>query len=315
MQRKGGRRRDAGEQDVEAVLDELYTTPPPDFVSRREERAAAARTAGRAQDARRIRAARRPTRAAWAANLLLRSRPEESRRFLELGQALREAHRTLDAAGLKELSAQRRSVVTALSRQAAQLAAEAGHHLPEPALREVEGTLRAVLADPDAAGRWADGRLEGSLTPPSDFPAGTAPAPVETARARQPSRPAAKHTPAGKRGGDELAERRRKRQEELARAQETAQAAERRADERRAARTDAEETLRRARGDRDRARAQVSLAERQLRAAREELKRAEAERRDAEERNRVTGEELSGAEREAREAARHMERLAARVRR
>ncbi|NEB19294.1 hypothetical protein G3I46_22785, partial [Streptomyces coelicoflavus] len=156
MQRKGGRRgatggRDAEAEAVERVLDELYGTPPSAFVARREERAAAARTDGRKEDARRIHAARRPTLAAWAANLLARSRPEETRRFLELGQALREAHRTLDAAGLKELSAQRRRIVAALSRQAAQLAGEAGQRLSQAAQREVESTLRAVLADPDAA--------------------------------------------------------------------------------------------------------------------------------------------------------------------
>ncbi|MEU9594248.1 hypothetical protein ACGF7W_29340 [Streptomyces sp. NPDC048219] len=315
MQRKGGRRRSAGEQDVEAVLDELYTTPPSDFVSRREERAAAARTAGHAQDARRIRAARRPTRAAWAANLLLRSRPEESRRFLELGRELREAHRTLDASGLKELSAQRRSIVTALSRQAAQLAGEAGHRLSETAQREVESTLRAVLADPDAAGRWAEGRLESPLTPPSEFPAGlAATTAADPAPARQPSRPAAERAPAGTRADDELAERRRRRQEELTRAREAAEAAERRADERRAARADAEEALRRAHDDHDRARRQVLTVEQQLRYAREELKRTERERREARERDRAAGDALAAAEREAREAARHMEQSAARVR-
>ncbi|MYS56876.1 hypothetical protein GTW46_43670, partial [Streptomyces sp. SID6013] len=183
MQRNGGRRGKAGGQDaetVEEVLDELFTTPPPAFVARREERAAAARTAGRKEDARRIHTARRPTLAAWAANLLAHSRPEETRRFLELGQALRQAHRTLDPAGLKELSAQRRRVVAALSRQAAQLAGEAGHRLSQAAQREVESTLRAVLADPDAADAWARGRLEVSLTPPSAFPSGSA--------APQPSR-------------------------------------------------------------------------------------------------------------------------------
>ncbi len=100
---------------VESVLDLLYAAPPSDFVSLREQHAGAARSAGRKEDARRLHAARRPTLAAWAANLLTRSLPEESRRFLELGRALREAYRALDADGLKELSAQRRSVVTALS--------------------------------------------------------------------------------------------------------------------------------------------------------------------------------------------------------
>ncbi len=206
MRRKGGRRREADGQDggaVEEVLDELYAMPPSGFVSHREERAAAARTAGRKEDARRIHAARRPTLAAWAANLLARSRPEETRRFLELGQALREAHRTLDAAGLRELSAQRRHIVSVLSGQAARLAGEAGQRLSQAARREVESTLRAVLADPDAADRWAGARLVVSLTPPSDFTADVAPA---EAAPRAPSRatpdtPGRTNSPSGAAGG------------------------------------------------------------------------------------------------------------------
>ncbi|MYS30450.1 hypothetical protein GTW38_26720, partial [Streptomyces sp. SID7804] len=175
--------RDEGE--VEAALDELYALPPSDFVARREERAAAARTAGRTEDARRIRAARRPTLAAWAANLLRRSRPDEAERFLELGRALREAYATLDPEGLKELSAQRRRIVSELSRQAAALAREAGHPLSDAVQRDVETTLRAVLADPDAAEVWAGGRLESTLTPPSEF-AATAPGPAR----KEPRAPA-----------------------------------------------------------------------------------------------------------------------------
>ncbi|MDX3123279.1 hypothetical protein PV414_17830, partial [Streptomyces scabiei] len=164
MPRKGARGGGA-DRDVETALDELYATPPPSFVARREELTAEARADGRVEDARRIRAARRPSLAAWTANLLLRSEPEESRRFLELGRALREAYRSLDAGGIKELSEQRRSIVAVLSRQAAGLAAEAGHRLSEPVRREVEATLRAVLADEEAAGRWATGHLESALTP------------------------------------------------------------------------------------------------------------------------------------------------------
>ncbi|MEV5545730.1 hypothetical protein AB0L35_06225 [Streptomyces sp. NPDC052309] len=312
MQRKdtGGRRGRTG-YDVESVLDELYATPPTDFVSRREAQAAAARTAGHAEDARRIHAARRPTRAAWAANLLLRSQPQESTRFLELGQALREAHRTLDAAGLKELSAQRRSIVSALSRQAARLARDAGQPLSDAAQREVESTLRAVLADPDAADRWAGGRLESALTPPSAFPSGTDTS-AASAR-RRASRPAAPSAARGTRSRDELAERRRRRREELARAEEAAEAASRRLRDRHAEHTDAESSLRRTHDNQEEARQRVSDAERRLRQAQQELERAERERREAEERARTAADALAEAEREAREAARKVERLAARV--
>ncbi|GAA4073391.1 hypothetical protein [Streptomyces shaanxiensis] len=303
---RGGR-----ESDVEAVLDDLYVTPPAEFVARRAELAAAAKTAGRGEDARRIRAARRPTLAAWAANLLLRSRPEESRRVLELGPALREAYHALDATGIKELAEQRRHMVSALSRQAAQLARQAGHPLSATVQQDVESTLRAVLADPEAADRWAGGRLESALTPPSDFPTGTA------AATRAPRKPPASTAPAPSartRSKDELAERRQKRQEQLDEARKAAAEATRRLHDRRAEQADADDALQQARDRHGQARQQVSAAEQQLRQAREELQRAEHEQREAEKRSRTTADALARAEREEREAAREVKRLSARRR-
>ncbi|WP_217206953.1 hypothetical protein [Streptomyces sp. AC550_RSS872] len=314
MERKHGRRADAA-SDVEAALDDLYTTPPPGFVARREELAAAARTSGRADDARRIHAARRPTRAAWAANLLLRSQPEESRRFLELGRALRDAYRTLDADGIKELSEQRRSVVSALSRQAAELARAGGHRLSDAAQQDVESTLRAVLADEDAADQWATGRLESALTPPSGFPspAGTTTAAGTSRKApqRTAAAPASASAPAA-RAKDDLADRRRrKRQEELARARKAAKEAERRLRDRRAEQADADAGLRQARDRYDRARQEATAAERQLQQAREELERADREQQEAQDRLQVNADALARAEQAAGEAADEVERLAA----
>ncbi|WP_251828982.1 hypothetical protein [Streptomyces sp. ATCC 21386] len=303
---------------VGTALDELYVTPPPAFVSRREGLAGEARAAGRTADARRIRAARRPSLAAWAANLLLRSRPEESRTFLDLGRALRDAYRSLDAEGVKELTEQRRSVVSAMSRQAAGLAAEAGHRLSDPVLRDVEATLRAVLADQDAADRWATGRLESALTPPSDFPDPTV---VRTDRRRGPAGAAAKGPAARQHARDEVAERRRRKQEQLAReerkrlAQEEQEqlarekreqlAAERRerlAQERRE-RQEKREHLRRAREE-------ARAADQRVREARADLKRAERQQRAAEKQREEAADALARAERTAREAASEVERLA-----
>ncbi|MGW7253875.1 hypothetical protein [Streptomyces sp. NPDC054834] len=289
---------------VESVLDELYTTPPTRFVTRREELAAAARADGRADDARRIRAARRPTLAAWAANLLLRSRPEESRRFLELGQALREAYRTLDAAGLKELSAERRRIVSALSGQAARLAREAGHGLSGGVQQEVESTLRAVLADPDAADRWALGRLESALTPPSEFDTARMPGVPPARRTTAP--PAA--PPEAK---DELGERRRRRRaQQLDRAREAADRAVQRLREKRTAQTQAEARLTQARDLHAEALDQLATAERQLDRARETLRRTEREQRRAEKHYESAAEALARAEQEAGEAAEKADRLA-----
>jgi hypothetical protein len=310
MQRKGVRRRGAEDREAESVLDELYTTPPSDFVSRREELAAAARAAGRAEDARRIHAARRPTLAAWAANLLLRSQPEESRQFLELGRALREAYRTLDATGLKELSAQRRRILSALSWQAVQLAREAGHRLSDTVQQDVESTLQAVLADPDAADQWATGRLGSALTPPSAFPSATAAAGAPP----KPVRPTAAAASARTRAKDELAERRRERQEQLARAAKAAEAAAQRLRDRRAEQADADASLQRAGERREQARQQVSAAERQLRQAHEDLQQADREQREAGERQQAAADALTRAEQGAREAAQEADRLAARIR-
>ncbi|MER5209336.1 hypothetical protein ABT063_01740 [Streptomyces sp. NPDC002838] len=308
MQRKGGR--GGTGHDVDAVLDELYATPPPGFVSRREELAAEARAAGRAEDARRIHAARRPTLAAWAANLLLRSRPGESEQFLRLGRELREAYRTLDPGGIKELSEQRRRIVSGLSRQAAQLAREAGHRLSDTAQQDVESTLRAVLADQDAADRWATGRLESALTPPSSFASSTA----ETAGPpRKPPRPAA--SPASRaQTKDELAERRRRRQQQLDQARGAAKAAQQRLRDRRAEQAEADASLQRAREDYGRARQQVSAAEQQLRQAREALQRADQEQREAEERRHTAADALARAEQAAHEAAQEVKRLTSRGR-
>ncbi|MET7497801.1 hypothetical protein [Streptomyces sp900116325] len=287
MQRKG--ERGSGGNDVERLLDELFATPPPAFVSRREELAAEAKAEGRVEDARLIHAARRPSLAAWAANLLLRSQPAESRRFLELGRALREAYRTLDADGIKELSDQRSTIVSALSRQAVALAREAGHRLSDAAQQDLASTLRAVLADQDAADRWAAGRLESALTPPADFPSGIAAADAPQEPTRAPTAQRSSRTGAK----DELPERRRQRQEQLAQARKAVATAEQ---------AGADASLQQARDRHAQARQQVTAAEEQLRTAREEFQRAEHEQQEAEERCQAAADAVTRAERAVQEA-------------
>ncbi|MFE3020693.1 hypothetical protein [Streptomyces sp. NPDC059256] len=145
--------------DVDQITAELYGMKPSEFIAARDAYAAQARAAGDKQTARRITELRRPTLAAWAANLLARNDSDETERFLRLGQALREAHRTLDPARLRELSHQQHQVITTLARSAVTLAEEAGQPVTEGVHQEVERTLRAVLADPATAEAWAAGCL------------------------------------------------------------------------------------------------------------------------------------------------------------
>ncbi|GHE74971.1 hypothetical protein CP980_01830 [Streptomyces vinaceus] len=155
--------------DVDVVADELYGLAPERFTEARDERAARARKAGQSGAAKAIAALRRPTRAAYASNLLVRRRPEEVAAFLELGEALRRAQRSLDGSRLQALSHQRHAVVAALARTARQLAEEEGRAVSEGVAHEVEQTLRAALADPGAAEQWSGGRLSAGLSPPVGF--------------------------------------------------------------------------------------------------------------------------------------------------
>jgi chromosome segregation ATPase len=101
--------------------------------------------------------------AAWVVNLLALRRPELIDELVQLSDALREAQRGLRGDQLRELTAQRRQVVSALVAAARQLAQaeEPGIKLP---LGEVEATLSAALAEPSVAAQVRTGRLIRSAT-------------------------------------------------------------------------------------------------------------------------------------------------------
>ena len=329
--------------ELDAVADELYGLRPDEFTAARDERARAARAEGDPYLAARIRELRRPTLSAWAGNLLVRRRPEEVGPLLALGQELRRAHRELDGERLRELSRHQWRLLTALSRQAGQLAAEAGHPLGEQALREVEQTMKAVLADPASAEEWAAGRLTRPLPAPSGFgteesaggpsaSAGVADLAEErarrrgrgggrtgarTGRAAEPAREKPERTKekAGEKARARAEERAQAEAREKARARarearEKAEAAERRAHEQDAelseARRESEAAEERRRAtDQEVAR----LTDRLHRAESEQHSALDAERR-ARQRLRAADRAVRDARRAARDAARHADRLA-----
>ncbi|HZN18737.1 MAG TPA: hypothetical protein VFB84_11265 [Micromonosporaceae bacterium] len=152
--------------DVPAeVADRLYTVPPEGFVAARTEAAAAALEAGERERAAAIGKLRKPTVAAWLVNLLAIERPEQVRELTELSAALRSAQRELRGAELRELTTRRRSVVARLVAQAQELAVRANPALARAKLplAEVEETLGAALAEPEAADAVRSGRLTKTL--------------------------------------------------------------------------------------------------------------------------------------------------------
>ncbi|MCX5300323.1 hypothetical protein OG898_28225 [Streptomyces sp. NBC_00193] len=145
--------------DVQRLELELYGLKPSEFTAARDAYVAQARKAGDKQLATAIAALRKPTLAAWTAGLLARHRPEEARGLVQLGEALRAAHRALDAGQLRKLSHDQHVVIGGLARTARSLAAESGQQVSEQVLHEVEQILHTVLADSEVAERWQAGRL------------------------------------------------------------------------------------------------------------------------------------------------------------
>ena len=143
---------------TDELIQRLYEEPPDGFVASRSAAVEAARKAGDRDTAKRLAALKKPTVAAWVVNLLALRRPELIDQLVELAEGLREAQRGLDGNQLRELTAQRRQVVSALVGAARQLAlqAEPGAKLP---LGEVESTLTAALAEPSIAAQVRTGRL------------------------------------------------------------------------------------------------------------------------------------------------------------
>ena len=143
---------------TDELIQQLYESPPDGFVAARTAAIADARKTGDLATAKRLAALKKPTVAAWVVNLLALRRPDLIDELVELAGALREAQRGMHGDALRELTAQRRQVVSALVTAARNLALaeERGLKLP---LGEVEATLTAALAEPDIAAQVRTGRL------------------------------------------------------------------------------------------------------------------------------------------------------------
>jgi hypothetical protein len=153
-----------GGRSHEAIAQELYGLPMSEFTAARDREAAAARQAGDRALAGELKKLRRPTAGAWLTNQLVRQRGDDVTALLHLGAALRDAQARLATDDLRRLSQQGQQLVTALGREARQLGRDAGQRVGEGAVREVEDTLHAALADPAASDAVRAGRLTSALS-------------------------------------------------------------------------------------------------------------------------------------------------------
>jgi hypothetical protein len=172
--------------DLDTVARELYTLAPSEFTASRDLRAGEARREGDRAAAAAIKEMKRPSPPAWALNLLAHERPEDLARLAGLGEQLRAAQSELRGDELRLLGRQRQGVVAGLAGEARSLAAARGHPISEAAGRQVEETLNAALADPEAARAVASGRLvrplEYSGMGPVDLDRAVAAGPVPAAK-------------------------------------------------------------------------------------------------------------------------------------
>ncbi len=158
----------ASDLDFDATADELYGLPPERFIEQRDAAVRAVKPDDPAA-AKAIQSLKKPSTAAWLLNQLVRAKKAEVSSLLDLGAELRRAQTRLEGAQLRELSKQRRQAVNALVREARQLATRLGKPASESVAREVEQTLEAALANPDAAQLVESGRVITALSPDAGF--------------------------------------------------------------------------------------------------------------------------------------------------
>ena len=137
--------------DLDDAAADLYQISPEEFVERRKQLVAEARKAGDRELAKQIGQLRRPTRTAWLVNTLAHRQPEQVTELLDLGAQLSDAQRRLAGDDLRRLSAQRRTMIDALARQAVEIGNELGYRAPDGTFQEISQTLQAALGDHDVA--------------------------------------------------------------------------------------------------------------------------------------------------------------------
>jgi chromosome segregation ATPase len=149
---------------LRTIAQELYGLRPEEFTPARTAAEKGARAEGDRELAAAVKALRRPAVAAWAVNLLVRHRAELVDQVVELGDQLRQAQSLLQGEALRELSRQRRQLVTAVASEAGRLTASEGQRLSDAALRQVEDTLQAAMTDRSAAEAVRSGLLAQPLS-------------------------------------------------------------------------------------------------------------------------------------------------------
>ncbi len=150
--------------DLDEVVGELYGLPPDEFLEARRRLTQQAKADKDTGLVKAIESVRKPTAAAWAINQLVRRRPAEIDRLVELAAALHDAQEKMDGAALTQLGRERTTLVDTLLRATAEVAADAGGSMSTPGANQVRETYIAALATTPAAEAVGSGQLTRALS-------------------------------------------------------------------------------------------------------------------------------------------------------
>lgn len=140
--------------DLEQELDRLFSEPPESFVAARTVLVKALKASGNAADADRVKGWRRPSRAIWALNRLALA-DDDSVADLVAAATSAGALQSSGAGGLREAIAELRQT----TQRATAAAVETIGSVRPSDRAEVAAALLAIVADPEALGLLARGRL------------------------------------------------------------------------------------------------------------------------------------------------------------
>lgn len=137
----------------------LYSVAPGQFVAERAAIAAQLKAAGDVEQAKEVRALRKPTLAAHVVNRFLASHSSAVTDIVDLGERLRTAQADLDADEIRSLSGQRSSLVESIAGRAISAAREDDLAPGASVQDEVRQSILAAVMDPVAAEAVCSGML------------------------------------------------------------------------------------------------------------------------------------------------------------
>jgi hypothetical protein len=147
-----------------AEADRLYALPLEEFTAARDALAARLRSAGEADEARRVKGLRKPTVPAWTVDQLAHRQPHRVEALLDAGDRLRAAQQRLieggPASDVWEATLAEREIVGGLLNEAERILQGAGLAPSRGTLDRVADTLYAAAADQPSRPRLRAGTLE-----------------------------------------------------------------------------------------------------------------------------------------------------------